>query len=98
VGERNYNWNYFNQSLLQWDENDGYMDAYDWDVIRWGDQPPIPDRRDNSLYSFDFGSAHRAGCQFVMGDGSVRLIRYGIDQATFLAACIRDDGVIGQLD
>jgi hypothetical protein len=95
AGERNYNLNFAGQSLLMYDENDGYEDAYDWDVIRWGDNPPIPDRRDNSDYSYQFGSSHFAGCLFVLGDGSVRFVHYGVNQATFLAACVRNDGVFG---
>ena len=39
-----------------------------------------------------FGSAHPSGCNFVLGDGSVRHIRYTIDPVTFMRACKRDDG------
>lgn len=91
VGERNYNRNYRNQSW-PWDENDGYIDGYDWDVIRWGNQPPIPDRRDNSYYSYQFGSSHPGACQFVFDDGSVRVIHYGINPTLFQALCRRKDG------
>jgi prepilin-type N-terminal cleavage/methylation domain-containing protein len=91
VGERNYNRNYRNQSW-PWDENDGYIDGYDWDVIRWGNQPPIPDRRDNSYYSYQFGSSHPGACQFVFGDGSVHVIHYGINSTLFQALCGRKDG------
>lgn len=98
VGERNYNMAHLNQSMMMYDENDGYEDPYDWDTIRWGNQAPIPDRRDNSLYSYQFGSSHPAVCLFVLGDGSVRMVHYGVDFNVFQAACGRNDGRIVNLD
>jgi prepilin-type N-terminal cleavage/methylation domain-containing protein len=89
VGERQYNLKYYNQGWL-WDENDGYIDGWDWDVIRWGAEPPAPDRHDDAYYSLRFGSSHPTGCQFVFGDGSVRLVRYTVAQPVFQAACTRN--------
>ena len=97
LGERNYNRKHFNESWL-WDENDGYEDGYDWDVIRWGNQPPAPDRRDDSFYCYIFGSSHPAGCLFALGDGSVHLIHYGVDPAVFRAVCGRNDKQVVRLD
>jgi hypothetical protein len=49
----------------------------DTDIRRWTAEPP---RRDSQGHaSTSFGSAHSAGCFFVFCDGSVRLVRYGID-------------------
>ncbi len=39
-----------------------------------------------------FGSAHTAGANFVMGDGSVRLIAYVVDQNVFQYLGNRHDG------
>jgi prepilin-type N-terminal cleavage/methylation domain-containing protein len=92
VGERNFNRARLGQSW-QWDENNGYFDGYDWDVIRWGYDIPAPDRWDDSFYDYRFGSSHRAGVQFVFGDGSVRTIYYTISLTTFQRLCDRADGL-----
>src|SRR5206468_2190753 len=76
VGERNYNKKYLNNSGL-YDENNGYIDGWDWDTIRWGYMEPAPDRYDDSIADLRFGSSHPAGVQFVFADGSVRMVRYG---------------------
>jgi prepilin-type processing-associated H-X9-DG protein len=45
-----------------------------------------------------FGSSHPGGCQFVLCDGSVRNVRFGIDPAAFAAACTRNGGEVLALD
>ena len=45
-----------------------------------------------------FGSSHPGGAQFVMCDGSVRSIRYGVDPVAFAAACTRNGGEVFNLD
>jgi prepilin-type N-terminal cleavage/methylation domain-containing protein len=93
VGERNFNRALAGQSWM-WDENNGFVDGYDWDVIRWGYQVPAPDRNDSSYYDYRFGSSHVAGVQFVFGDGSVKMIFYSISLPTFQALCTRASGDI----
>jgi prepilin-type N-terminal cleavage/methylation domain-containing protein len=97
IGERQYNLKYYNQSSA-WDENDGYIDGWDWDVIRWGSETPAPDRHDDSYYSYRFGSSHPTVCQFVFGDGSVRMVRYTVPLSVFQAACTRNGGEPLELD
>jgi prepilin-type processing-associated H-X9-DG protein len=92
IGERNVNAAKLGDSS-QWDENNGYFDGYDWDTIRWGIDPPAPDRFDNSIYDWRFGSRHPAGFNGLFGDGSVRLIGYNIVPETFRRLCCRDDGL-----
>jgi prepilin-type N-terminal cleavage/methylation domain-containing protein len=92
VGERNYNKSGLISAYNAWDENNGYIDGYDWDLIRWAYAVPIPDRNDNSYYSEQFGSSHMAGCQFVFADGSVRLISYGVSLPTFQGVATRNGG------
>ena len=53
--------------------------------------PPFTDL-DSGLVQF--GSSHGAGANMVMGDGSVRLVRYGITNTTMQYACQRDDGQV----
>lgn len=40
----------------------------------------------------EFGSAHPAGFNIALGDGSVRHLRYSVDLATLQHLCVRDDG------
>jgi type II secretory pathway pseudopilin PulG len=48
------------------------------------------DDRDPGLTQF--GSSHVAGVNLLLGDGSVRHIRYNPDPAAFTRFCVRDDG------
>ena len=53
----------------------------DMDFQNWTVEPPLRDRA-GFLGNWRFGSAHAAGVQMVMCDGSVRMIRYTISTAT----------------
>lgn len=97
IAERNVNVARLGDSS-QWDENNGYVDGFDWDAIRWGYQPPAPDRHDDTYYDTRFGSSHTAGINAVLGDGSVRLIRFTISPETFKRLCARDDGLPVDMD
>jgi prepilin-type N-terminal cleavage/methylation domain-containing protein len=97
VGERNWNRKRAGDSLGQWDENNGYIDGWDWDVIRWAYDPPAQDRFDDSYYSLRFGSAHFGLVQFVMCDGGVRPVFYTIDATVFRQLSARNDGKSPQL-
>lgn len=50
----------------------------DRDIRRWTAEPPRADSQAHAPTVF--GSAHREGCHFVFGDGSVHLVRYSIDR------------------
>jgi prepilin-type N-terminal cleavage/methylation domain-containing protein len=55
------------------------------------------DRRgalDTSPFYFkeNWGSAHAGGAQFLLGDGSVRLVPFGVDQTLFVALLTPDGG------
>jgi prepilin-type N-terminal cleavage/methylation domain-containing protein/prepilin-type processing-associated H-X9-DG protein len=41
-----------------------------------------------------FGSSHTGGLNAVMGDGSVRFIRFNVDPVAFMRACVIDDGQV----
>src|SRR5262249_42353883 len=45
-----------------------------------------------TIWNQSFGSSHPAGMNGVMCDGSVRVVRYGIDKAVWAAACSRNGG------
>jgi prepilin-type N-terminal cleavage/methylation domain-containing protein len=78
----------------------GWDLGFDLDVNRWTKQPPLADSdKFPSHFSGDdawsvFGSAHPAGCQFVLCDGSVHTITYDIDPKTFTRLGSIADGEI----
>ncbi len=82
----------------QCDDNEGFTAGWDWDVVRWGNDPPQPDRPGSDICEVLFGAAHTAGANFAFCDGSVRFIRYDVSQNAFRSACIRDDGQTYSLD
>lgn len=93
-GERNFNRRGNSQN---WDENNGYINGWDWDTIRWSYFNPAPDRADASIYDLRFGSSHPNAFSVVMADGSVKAIAYNIDLATFKQITARNDGKVAQL-
>ncbi|MDX1948012.1 MAG: DUF1559 domain-containing protein [Pirellulaceae bacterium] len=90
VGERNFDRRRAGDTLGQADENNGYIDGWDWDVIRWGYDPPQSDAKNDDRR---FGSSHAGGANFVFCDGGVRMIYYTIDPAVFESLAARNDGV-----
>ncbi len=77
---------------FQCDDNEGHTSGWDWDIIRWGNDPPEPDRDGWDQCEVLFGSQHAAGAIFVMCDGSVRMVAYTVDRTVFQNACHRSDG------
>lgn len=76
---------------FQCDDNEGHTSGWDWDIIRWGNDPPQPDRDGGDQCEVLFGSAHPAGTQFVLCDGSVRLVTFDVNRTVFQNACHRYD-------
>ena len=75
----------------QCDDNEGFTSGWDWDVVRWGNEPPDRDPRQGDVCETRFGAAHSAGALFVFADGSVRLVRYGVTPTVFQRACHSSD-------
>jgi prepilin-type processing-associated H-X9-DG protein len=101
VGERQTNRKWLGNDpnhLYDGDENNGYMDGWDWDTMRWSHGVPAPDRWDDVNCSRIFGSAHQAGVNFLFADGSIRLVGYDVTLTTFQQLCDRDDGQVIDLD
>jgi prepilin-type N-terminal cleavage/methylation domain-containing protein len=83
-----------------WHDDQGWLDGWDPDVIRYTAFRPIPDSR-GSPYGWDgymFGSAHSAGINAVLADGSVRMISYSIDPAMFNFLGHRADGAVVKIE
>ena len=99
----------FNQGRLgEWqpDDDGGYVEGWDFDTIRWGYFPPLPDWNDTSdltRYGNNgtlvplhgaFGSAHAGAFDSVLVDGSVHAINYSIALDVFKRLSSRDDGQV----
>jgi prepilin-type N-terminal cleavage/methylation domain-containing protein/prepilin-type processing-associated H-X9-DG protein len=89
--ERNFNRARAGQSN-QYDENNGYIGAWDWDTIRWSYDRPIPDRADSTIADRRFGGPHFAVMNAAFCDGHVRTIGYSIDFQVFQQLTVRNDG------
>jgi prepilin-type N-terminal cleavage/methylation domain-containing protein len=76
-----------------WDR--GYWPGYNHSTIRWGTQVPTPDTlKGGSANSTAFGSSHFGSINAVMGDRSVRRIRFSAELTTFANLCNRRDGEV----
>ena len=65
----------------QCDDNEGVTSGWDWDIVRWGNDPPLPDRNaGNDVCERRFGSSHPSGIQAVLCDASVQFISWKIEQ------------------
>jgi prepilin-type N-terminal cleavage/methylation domain-containing protein len=89
--------------IEQWqpDDDAGFVEGYDFDTIRWGYMPPLPDWFDPSApyvgisyleFRGAFGAAHPGAFQGAFVDGSVHSISYDVAADVFEALCSRDSG------
>jgi hypothetical protein len=81
---------------FQSDDNEGYTAGWDWDTVRpTSSGPPLQDANWCIGYGQNrFGSAHTAGIQAAMADGSVRTITYSISYGTFYNIGTRSGGEV----
>ncbi len=72
----------------------------DFTVYRVGIQPPAADSsRAWGLPASDrFGSSHALGLNVTFADGSVRFVRYHINATVWQRACVRNDGLVFDLN
>lgn len=71
--------------------------GWDQDHVRFGVETPAPDNQhpdatQATFWSVKFGGSHPGVFTAVMGDGSVRNFRYGIDSANWMRLCLVNDG------
>ena len=85
----------------QTDDDSGYIDGWDWDIVRWGYFQPARDFNDSNPsaahsgyvpYHSAFGSAHAGGFNACLCDGSVRVLSYSIELEVFKLLSNRKDG------
>jgi hypothetical protein len=93
LGDRRMNLAHLGQ--LQNDDDTGYAAGFDNDVIRYTNQPPLPDYSaptgDGDLR---FGSSHTGGFCTAFADGSVHFLAYSISLATFQNLGNENDGQV----
>ncbi len=77
---------------FQGDDNEGYTSGWDHDVIRKTDRLPLTDTVTIGWGEERFGAAHTSGFNALLGDGSVRHVRYTVTQAVFSALGTRNGG------
>jgi len=84
------------------DNEDMFTTGFADDVGRRGSTPPERDLTDMALSSNladgKFGSSHIQGVNSVLADGSVRFVRYSVNQITFQRFCVKNDGAVLNLD
>lgn len=64
--------------------NGNFQPMQDYNIATWSAWTSLPDGA--------FGSAHPGSFNAVMGDRSVRRIRYSVNVGVLTRACVRDDG------
>jgi len=74
-----------------WHDDQGWIDGWDPDTIRYTGYLPQRDTR-GGVSGYEFGSAHTAGIQALLADGSVRGIGWSVDPRTFNLLGNRMDG------
>jgi prepilin-type N-terminal cleavage/methylation domain-containing protein/prepilin-type processing-associated H-X9-DG protein len=78
----------------QSDDNEGYTDGWDHDVMRNTNRLPLPDTSTGGDGDNRFGGSHTGGFNVVFADGSVHRISYGISLSTFRALGNKSDGTV----
>lgn len=97
VGDKRLNASRLN--VAQSDDNEGYTSGWDHDMVRSGNSLPAPDLRSGTGNGGGrFGSSHTGGFVAVLGDGSVRFIRYSVNLTAFRNLCAKSDGNARSID
>jgi prepilin-type N-terminal cleavage/methylation domain-containing protein/prepilin-type processing-associated H-X9-DG protein len=84
----------------QADDDAGWVEGWDWDIIRWCFLPPLTDYSSlatapGGLFATErssFGSSHPGSFNSAFCDGSIKTVEYTIDGRAFQQMGSRDDG------
>ena len=91
VGEKNVFFKMYQDGTSLGDDQSLFV-GDDADNRRWGDRPPVPDRKADDIQAF--GGPHPGKCNFVLVDGSVRSIENTIDVSVMKKLANRKDGLV----
>jgi prepilin-type processing-associated H-X9-DG protein len=85
------------------DNEPWHNSGWDQDHVRFGEAVPQPDdlhpdSTKPTFWSVRFGGSHTGGFNALLGDGSVRFVRYGIDAANWTRVCLINDGEVISVD
>ncbi len=81
-----------------WHDDCGYTDGWDPDIMRPTWRAPRRDNNNDWEDGWNFGSAHSAGVNVLMGDGAVRMARYSITQTQWYLIGHCSDGQVANID
>jgi prepilin-type N-terminal cleavage/methylation domain-containing protein/prepilin-type processing-associated H-X9-DG protein len=86
-----------------WHDDQGWIDGWDPDVIRYTAFQPNSDKlygtpQNGGWEGYRFGSNHTSGMNGLFGDGSVRFIRFTVDLTLFNNIGNRQDGQLVNLN
>jgi prepilin-type N-terminal cleavage/methylation domain-containing protein len=83
-----------NYSTGDWHDDQGWIDGWDPDVVRYGGFSPAPDSQYGTIgwEGYRVGSTHPSGVMGLLADGSVRGIAYSINPTIFNNLSDRRDG------
>jgi prepilin-type N-terminal cleavage/methylation domain-containing protein/prepilin-type processing-associated H-X9-DG protein len=98
VGEKQLNLNTFGTAT---DDNESpFLSGWngDYDHYRLGVTPARDFSSTSTASNQRFGSSHPSGFNVIFADGSVRHVRYGINATTWQRACVRNDGMVYNLN
>jgi hypothetical protein len=70
---------------FQKDDDAGFIDAMDHDILRYTSISPLRDTFTNARTTNTFGSSHTGTFGCLMGDGSVKSVNYSISIPAFQA-------------
>jgi prepilin-type N-terminal cleavage/methylation domain-containing protein len=93
-GEKRLDPDCYLNGIMESDDNEGYSDGWDWDVMCYSTLEPGPDSSVlGQCQGFGaFGGPHAGGFLAVFCDGSVRFMSYSIPVTTLELICNRSDG------
>ena len=95
VSEKRLNWLLY--SVGDWHDDQGWIDGWDPDIVRYTGYQPRKDPK-TGVSGYEFGSAHPAGMNALLGDASVRFVSFTIDLTVFNNAGNRHDGQTVRFD
>lgn len=85
--------------MVQGDDDAGWAEGWDWDIMRWAFLPPVarfyepsPPPQSFIPQRSSFGSSHPSAFNGAFCDGSIRTVQYTIDGRAFQQMGSRDDG------